>query len=1163
MTFKLADRIKQTSTTAGDGILSLSGTPTSFRAFSDVMSSGDTTYYCIENGSNFEVGIGTYGVDGSGTLSRDTVFASSTGSKLELSGRSFVFITVPAERTAHLGSSGLLDIDLNYLSDVVISSPSSGQAIIYNGSGFVNTNLGTASFQDIGTSSGQIPVIGSGNKLSIDLIPNATGVVTSVAGRTGNVSLSASDVSDLGSMATQSSGNVSITGGSIAGIIDLSITDGGTGASSASGARTNLGLGTMATQNASAVSISGGTITGLPTPTVASQASPKSYVDTIAAGLRDYKDSCKAATTSNITLSGLQVIDGYTTLANDRILVKNQGTASQNGIYLSKLTSWTRTTDADASAEVTPGMYCYIEQGTENSGTSWVLATTGTITLGSTGLSFTKFYGPMLGLMKNENLDDLTDKETARANLGVAIGVDVASQNHTHSGVYYTTTESDALYQSKNLNLTAIAGLNSSTDTIAYFTGSGTSSLSSFTSAARDFNAAVSASAQRSVLQLGSAALSASGDFASSGHNHDSSYYTKAQINSGYQPLNTTLSSIASLTFSSGQYPYFIGTNQATTGNITLRGRNFLAASGQSDQISALGFGSAVLSNSGDFAQSTHTHDDRYYTETEIGVILSLYPSLAYISANFIPSGGLIAGNNITVVPTGSMYRISADLSSSGVTGPVSSTIGQITLFNDTSGDSVTGFTDSGLVLSNSGVATAISYPLTNSGLINSSVTINSTAVSLGGTITGIATIGSGLNQFASTTSAALAAVISDEVGSGNLVFSDSPTLVTPNLGTPSTLVGTNISGTGSGFTAGSVLNPGLTGHITTSGTVASLGSFTLSQLNVAISDTDLVNASGDVVGPLSSIDSQLVIFNGSTGKLIKAHTGTGIAVVSGGVISTVSAPTGSIVGTSDTQTLSGKTISGSNNTLSNIPNSALTNSGITINSTVVGLGESITGIATTASGLSQFASTTSSALAALISDEVGSGSLVFANTPTLITPVLGNATVSSINRVSVTQPADTGILSIANSGTLATSGAFSLTLVGSGNSVFNVPTSGTVATVSNAETFSNKRTIRRVTNTTSATGIIPDVSTTDQLNITALATDTTFMAPIVTPNDADDFIIRIKDNGTARALSWNAVYRAVGVTIPTTTVINKTLYVGMRYNISDSKFDILATAQE
>jgi hypothetical protein len=94
------------------------------------------------------------------------------------------------------------------------------------------------------------------------------------------------------------------------------------------------------------------------------------------------------------------------------------------------------------------------------------------------------------------------------------------------------------------------------------------------------------------------------------------------------------------------------------------------------------------------------------------------------------------------------------------------------------------------------------------------------------------------LSQFAATTSAQLAGVISNETGTGLLVFNDSPTLITPALGTPSALVGTNISGTASSFTASNVTtNANLTGHITSSGNAAVLGSFTSAQLATALTN--------------------------------------------------------------------------------------------------------------------------------------------------------------------------------------------------------------------------------------------------------------------------------------------------------------------------------------
>jgi hypothetical protein len=76
---------------------------------------------------------------------------------------------------------------------------------------------------------------------------------------------------------------------------------------------------------------------------------------------------------------------------------------------------------------------------------------------------------------------------------------------------------------------------------------------------------------------------------------------------------------------------------------------------------------------------------------------------------------------------------------------------------------------------------------------------------------------------------------------------------------------------------------------------------------------------------------------------------------------------------------------------------------------------------------------------------------------------------------------------------------------------------------------------------------------------VTALAANATFAAPSGTPANGNRLVVRVKDNGTARTLAYNAIYRAIGVTLPTTTVIGKTIYLGMVYNSTDSKWDIIA----
>ena len=186
------------------------------------------------------------------------------------------------------------------------------------------------------------------------------------------------------------------------------------------------------------------------------------------------------------------------------------------------------------------------------------------------------------------------------------------------------------------------------------------------------------------------------------------------------------------------------------------------------------------------------------------------------------------------------------------------------------------------------------------------------------------------LSVMAATTSAQLAGVISDETGSGALVFATSPTLVTPALGTPSALVATNASGTAASLTAGTA-------------TVAT---------TVTITDNESTNednaiifaAGGDVDGGNLGLESDgTLTYNPSTGTVTST-------VFAGALTGNASGSSGSCTG-----------------------NAATVTNGVY-----------------TSNNLSVMAATTSSQLAGVISDETGSGALVFATSPTLVTPALG-----------------------------------------------------------------------------------------------------------------------------------------------------------------------------
>lgn len=125
-------------------------------------------------------------------------------------------------------------------------------------------------------------------------------------------------------------------------------------------------------------------------PTADTSAANKQYVDDRINGI-DRKASVRAATTEEITLSGLQTVDGISLSAGDRVLVKNQTDATLNGIYdVVDGAAWTRSEDADGTpvGEVTTGMYVFIEEGTLQNNTGWSLATTGEISLDTTDLLF-------------------------------------------------------------------------------------------------------------------------------------------------------------------------------------------------------------------------------------------------------------------------------------------------------------------------------------------------------------------------------------------------------------------------------------------------------------------------------------------------------------------------------------------------------------------------------------------------------------------------------------------------------------------------------------------------------------------------------------------------------------------------------------------------------
>jgi len=176
-------------------------------------------------------------------------------------------------------------------------------------------------------------------------------------------------------------------------------------------------------------------------PSAATDIVNKLYVDTVAQGLNP-KAACKAGTLTNITLSGLQTIDGYSVLAGNRVLVKNQTATADNGIYVASASAWTRATDMDVWAEV-PGAYTVVLNGSQ-ANTAWVSTSADTGTIGVTPITWVQFSGVSTyyagtGLTLTSNTFSITPVGTA-STYGSASAVPVFTTNASGQVTSVTNT---------------------------------------------------------------------------------------------------------------------------------------------------------------------------------------------------------------------------------------------------------------------------------------------------------------------------------------------------------------------------------------------------------------------------------------------------------------------------------------------------------------------------------------------------------------------------------------------------------------------------------------------------------------------------------------------------------------------------------------------------
>jgi hypothetical protein len=219
---------------------------------------------------------------------------------------------------------------------------------------------------------------------------------------------------------------------------------------SASTARTNLGLGTIATQNANNVSISGGSVTGLGDPSVSSEAATKNYVDQAVAGLRN-RIIAEAATTANINLTtdleNGDTLDGVTLVTGDRVLVKDQTDATENGLYIVVASgAASRDPEHDTIAELSGGMVV-VNQGTVNDNKIFLCTTDSDATIGISNITYTIITPANVGTVTSVGVADSGSSEFTVANSPI-----------TSSGTI--TLEVNAIDNSKITGLGTAATLN-------------------------------------------------------------------------------------------------------------------------------------------------------------------------------------------------------------------------------------------------------------------------------------------------------------------------------------------------------------------------------------------------------------------------------------------------------------------------------------------------------------------------------------------------------------------------------------------------------------------------------------------------------------------------------------------------------------------------------
>lgn len=323
--------------------------------------------------------------------------------------------------------------------------------------------------------------------------------------------------------------------------------------------------------------------TNLAAPTSNTDAATKAYVDSVAQGLNT-KTAVRVATTANITLSGTQTIDGVSLSVGDRVLVKDQTNATQNGVYDVSAGAWARSSDSDAGTELVNAFY-FVQEGLTLQATGFVQSTPGPLTIGSSNIVFNQFSGAAdytagSGLTKTGLTFDIGTASSSRIVVN-ADNIDLATTGV--SAGTYTKVTLDAYGRATTATQATTSDIAEGTN--LYFNDS--RARAAITGGASSI-ASANLTASRVLISDGGGKVGVSTvNSTELGYLGGVTSAIQTQLNAK-QAQDATLSSIAALTTAPDTMVYFTGPDIAATSSLTAFGRSIIGAADASAARTAL-----------------------------------------------------------------------------------------------------------------------------------------------------------------------------------------------------------------------------------------------------------------------------------------------------------------------------------------------------------------------------------------------------------------------------------------------------------------------------------------------------------------------------------------------------------------------------------------------